>query len=61
MVKTKTNIMLDREFTHSRDVLSAKRKDLKGKGYGNRKTRAEPFTREDIDLFYQKNLLRASK
>jgi hypothetical protein len=36
MEKTKTNIMLDREFTHSRDVLSAKRKDLKGKGYGNR-------------------------
>jgi site-specific recombinase XerD len=24
MEKTKTNIMLDREFTHSRDVLSAK-------------------------------------
>jgi hypothetical protein len=42
MEKTKTNIMLNREFTHSRDVLSAKRKDLKGKGYGNRKTRAEP-------------------
>jgi hypothetical protein len=35
-------------FTHSRDVLSAKRKDLKGKGYGNRKRRADSFTREEI-------------
>jgi hypothetical protein len=61
MVKTKTNIMLDREFTHSRDVLSAKRKDLKGKSYGNRKRRADSFTREEIELFYQKNLFEASK
>ena len=29
MEKTKTNIMFDREFTHSRDVLSAKRKFVK--------------------------------
>ena len=53
--------MLDRDFIHSRDVLSAKREDLKGKGYGNRKRRADPFTREEIELFYQKNSLGASK
>jgi len=35
--KCNINIFKDREFTHSRDVLMAKRKQLKSKGMGNKK------------------------
>jgi len=42
--KSKMNILTDKDFQHSRDVLSAKRKQLKTKGFGNRKRKADPFT-----------------
>ena len=61
MEKCSTNIMTDREFQHSRDVLMAKRKDLKGKWLGNRKRKADPFTVEEIDILHDKHLLGTCK
>ena len=59
--KTKINIINDIEFKQSRDVLSAKRKQLKSKGLGNRKRKAERATDEEIHLLYSKHLLRTCK
>lgn len=59
--KTKINIINDIEFKHSRDVLSAKHKQLKRKGLGNRKRKADPFTDEEINLLYSNNLLGTCK
>ena len=59
--KTKINIINDIEFKHSRDVLSAKRQQLKGKGPGNRKRKAEPFIGHEINLLCSKNLLGTCK
>jgi hypothetical protein len=59
--KTKINIINYIEFKHSRDVLSAKRKQLKGKGLGNRKRKAERVTDEEIHLLYSKHLLGTCK
>ena len=41
--KRNINILKDKEFQHSRDVIDAKRKELKGKGLGNKKNRADPL------------------
>ena len=46
-------------FKHSRDVLAAKRKQLKGKGLGNRKNRADPFTKDELNLLWDKGILGA--
>ncbi|XP_063401274.1 uncharacterized protein LOC134685413 [Mytilus trossulus] len=35
--ETDVNILTDKDFQHSRDVLSAKKKDLKSKGFGTEK------------------------
>ncbi|CAG2220035.1 unnamed protein product [Mytilus edulis] len=43
-----------------RDVLSAKKKDLNSKGFGNRKRKADAFTQEEIDHLYDRNLLGTS-
>ncbi|XP_063441624.1 uncharacterized protein KIAA1958-like [Mytilus trossulus] len=55
--KSNISILKDKEFAHSRDVLGAKRKALKGKGLGNKKRRADPFTSDEIDSLFNKNLL----
>ena len=59
--KRDINIMKDKEFQHSRDVLAAKRKELKGKGLGNKKRRADPYTSDEIETLYSHNLLGTSK
>ncbi|CAG2197908.1 unnamed protein product [Mytilus edulis] len=58
--ETDVNILTDKDFQHSRDVLSAKKKDLKSKGFGNRKRKADAFTQEEIDHLYDRNLLGTS-
>ncbi|CAC5360214.1 unnamed protein product [Mytilus coruscus] len=52
--KTKSD---DKEFKHSRDVLTSKRKYLRQQGKGNRPNQADPITKEEIDMLYQKGLL----
>ena len=47
----------DEKFSHSRRVLEAKRKSLKAHGKGNKKHRAEPLEKEDVQLMYEKNVL----
>ena len=59
--KRNINILKDKEFQHSRDVIDAKRKELKGKGLGNKKNRSDPFTSEDIYSLYRQNLLGTGK
>ena len=49
-----SNILIDKLFSHSRDVLCAKRKELKSKGKGNKPNKAEGLTIEDITLLYNK-------
>ena len=61
MEKNGTNILQDKEFHHSREVLAAKRKHLKSQGLGNKKRKADPFTSTEIDLLFEKNLLGTSK
>jgi len=55
--KVLVNIIEDKEFKHSRDVLLSKRKQLRQMGKGNRPNRAEPFTKEEIQILYEKNYL----
>lgn len=55
--KLNINIITDKEFKHSRDVLLSKRKLLRQLGKGNREKRADPLTPEEIDLLYERNLL----
>ncbi|CAG2188645.1 unnamed protein product [Mytilus edulis] len=53
------NLIKDKEFKHSRDVLMSKRKLLRQNGKGNKPKKAEPLTKEEIDILYQKKLLGA--
>jgi hypothetical protein len=46
-----------KEFRLTRDVLKSKCVDLKEKGKGNVPNRAEPFTADEVQILYQKNLL----
>ncbi|KAH3706284.1 hypothetical protein DPMN_065669 [Dreissena polymorpha] len=55
------DIMTDKLFKHSREMLRAKGVDLKEKGLGNRAKRADPFTRDEIQMLYQKKLLGSGK
>ena len=57
MDKINVNIIEDPAFKHSRDVLSSKKKQLKQMGLGNRPNRAEPFTKEEVNILYEKNYL----
>jgi hypothetical protein len=59
--KRNINILKDKEFQHSRDVIDAKRKELKGKGLGNKKNKADFFTSEEIYSLYRQNLLGTGK
>ncbi|CAC5385929.1 unnamed protein product [Mytilus coruscus] len=57
MEKNGINILKDKEFHHSREVLSAKRKHLKSQGLGNKKLKADPFSSTEIDMLFEQNLL----
>ena len=59
--KRNINILKDKEFQHSRDVIDGKRKELTGKGLGNKKNRADPFTSEEIYSLCRQNLLGTGK
>ncbi|XP_063436375.1 uncharacterized protein LOC134717811 [Mytilus trossulus] len=54
------DLIKDKEFKHSRDVLMSKRKLLRQNGKGNKPKKAEPLTKEKIDILYQKKLLGAA-
>ncbi|XP_076070355.1 uncharacterized protein KIAA1958-like [Mytilus galloprovincialis] len=45
------------DFSHSRKVLEAKRKQLKQEGKGNKRNRAEPIDTQEIQNLYDKQLL----
>ena len=45
------------EFDHSRTVLTAKRKQLKGQGKGNRKRKAESIEDKELSLLKEKGML----
>lgn len=55
--KLNISIIKDKEFHHSREVLSAKMKELKSMGLGAKKRKSEPFTVEEINILYEKNQL----
>jgi len=54
------NIMSDDEFHRSRNTLSAKFKNLKLQGLGNKPLAADPLTDEDLNKFYSKDLMGTS-
>ena len=56
-LKVKYDIKKDETFNHSRRVLEAKRKELKGQGKGNKKNRAESLDPVEIRQLYDKQLL----
>jgi hypothetical protein len=51
-LKSKVDIKKDEQFTHSRKVLEAKRKQLKSQGKGNKKNRAESLDADETKAFY---------
>ncbi|CAC5413764.1 unnamed protein product [Mytilus coruscus] len=53
------DLIKDKEFKHSRDVLVSKRKLLRQSGK-EKKKKAEPLTKEEIDILYEKRLLGAA-
>ncbi|CAC5399860.1 unnamed protein product [Mytilus coruscus] len=54
------NIMTDDEFYKNRQTLSAKFKNLKSLGLGNKPNAADPITDDDINEFYSKNVMIAT-
>ena len=58
-LKIHVDIKKDETFSHSRRVLEAKRKELKGQGKGNKKNKAEPLDSDDIQKMYEKQVLGA--
>lgn len=56
-----SNIKADDAFRHSRDVLSAKKKELKQLGKGNRPKAALPFSSQEIAILFNKKILGRSK
>lgn len=51
------NLRTDSEFSLSREALASKQKDLKSQGKGNKPHKSEPFSSEEIDFLWEKNLL----
>ncbi|XP_021371134.1 uncharacterized protein LOC110461792 [Mizuhopecten yessoensis] len=51
------NILTDIKFKHSRDVLSAKMKNLKTQGKGNRPNAADSLNKEEVSILYEKGAL----
>jgi Na+/citrate or Na+/malate symporter len=46
-------------FSHSRRVLEAKRKELKGQGKRNKKNKSEPLDSDEIQKMYETQVLGA--
>lgn len=55
------DLIKDKEFKHSRDVLVSRRKLLRQSRKGNKPKKAEPLTKEEIDILYEKRLLGSGK
>ena len=55
------NIKTDERFRHSRDVLSAKMKQLKSIGKGNKPNASQPFTDNELATFTTLQLLGTSE
>lgn len=55
------NILELHLFSHAREVLMSKRKQLKSQGKGNRKRKAEPLAHEDFIKFRESNQLGSGK
>jgi hypothetical protein len=53
-LKSKVDIKKDEQFTHSRKVLEAKRKQRKSQGKGNKKNRAESLDADETKALYEK-------
>lgn len=51
----------DALFSHSKRVLESKRKSLKAMGKGNKKLKADPLEKEEIEIMYEKNVLGAGR
>ncbi|XP_041360273.1 uncharacterized protein LOC121376463 [Gigantopelta aegis] len=52
------NVLADKEFKHSREVLLLKRRELRRLGgKAAKQNKAEPFTAQEINLLYASNLL----
>jgi len=49
--------MSGKEFRLTRETLKAKSIDLKEKGLGNKKQRADPFTESELQILHEKQLL----
>lgn len=60
-VKRQKDLKKDEQFNHSRRVIEAKRKELKGKGKGNKRGRADSLETEEIQIMYKKQLLGADR
>lgn len=60
-LKYECNIKQDMRFQHSRNVLSAKLKELKQLGKGNNPNAAQSFAPEELDVLVNKNVLGTSK
>jgi hypothetical protein len=52
-----TSIALSVKRKELKDIGRLSRKELTGKGLGNKKNRADPFTSEEIDSLYRQKLL----
>lgn len=59
--KYANNIKKDHVFEHSRAVLAAKKKQLKKLGKGNKAKASQPFTKTELEVFWEKNILGTSK
>ena len=55
------NIVEDREFKLSRNVLVSKRKMLREQDRGNKERGADPFTQDEIEILYSKKFLVGGK
>lgn len=55
------NIVESHLFSHAREVLMSKRKQLKSQGKGNRKRKAEPLAHEDFIKLRESNQLGSGK
>ncbi|XP_063399089.1 zinc finger MYM-type protein 2-like [Mytilus trossulus] len=58
-IKMPYSIKDDTLFSHSKRVLESKRKCLKVMGKGNKKLKADPLEKEEIEIMYEKNVLGA--
>jgi hypothetical protein len=55
--KYQADIKKDKEFLHSRNVLLAKKKEIKKLGKENKKNATQAFAAEEIDLFWEQDQL----